>query len=148
WVNEPYHSKGNGLKSQTSFEISGKALVTDIPITFLGYVNPLTGVIEEEGHPLDGQAIEDTILIFPKGSGSTVAPYVLMGLVYENKGPKAIITRDLCSLTLPACSLLEVPYAHGFSQDPCMNINSGDEVRMIKNGQEIQLEVLQRVTSS
>ena len=148
WVNEPYHSKGNGLKSQTSFEISGKALVTDIPITFLGYVNPLTGVIEEEGHPLDGQAIGDTILIFPKGSGSTVAPYVLMGLVYENKGPKAIITRDLCSLTLPACSLLELPYAHGFTQDPCMNINSGDEVRMIKNGEDIQLEVLQRVTST
>ena len=94
---------------------------------------------------MDGQAIEDTT-IFPKGSGSTVT-LCLMGLVYENKGPKAIITRDLCSLTLPACSLLEVPYAHGFGQDPCMNINSGDEVRMI-NSEGIQLEVLQRVTTS
>ena len=105
-------------------------------------------MIEEEGHPLNGQAIEDTILIFPKGSGSTVAPYVLMGLVYDNKGPKAIINRDLCSLTLPACSLLEVPYAHGFTEDPCMNINSGDEVRVTKTGEEVNLEVLQRVISS
>ena len=30
-------------------------------------INRDTGVIEETGHPLDGQAIEDTILIYPKG---------------------------------------------------------------------------------
>ena len=41
---------------------------TDVAITYLGYVNRDTGVIEETGHPLDGQAIEDTILIYPKGS--------------------------------------------------------------------------------
>ena len=58
---------------------------TDVAITYLGYVNRDTGVIEETGHPLDGQAIEDTILIYPKGSGSTVAPYVLMGLIYTGK---------------------------------------------------------------
>ena len=57
---------------------------------------------------LDGQSIEDTILIYPKGSGSTVAPFVLMGLIYTGKGPKAIINNDVCPLTLPACSLLNL----------------------------------------
>ena len=74
---------------------------TDVAITYLGYVNR-TWVIEEVGHPLDGQE-EDTILIYPKGSGSTVAPYVLMGLIYTGKGPKGIVNRDVCSLTIPAC---------------------------------------------
>ena len=38
--------------------------------------------IEEEGHPINGKSMKDKILIFPKGSGSTVAPYVLLGLFY------------------------------------------------------------------
>ena len=61
--------------------------MTDVPITYLGYVNRDTGVIEEPGHPLDGTPIKDTILIYPKGSGSTVAPFVLMGLIYTGRGP-------------------------------------------------------------
>ncbi|GIT10990.1 MAG: hypothetical protein CM1200mP32_04830 [Methanobacteriota archaeon] len=45
-----------------------------------------SGTVEEPGHPLDGKTIEDTVLIYPKGSGSTVAPFVLMGLVYSGRG--------------------------------------------------------------
>ena len=108
-------------------------MVTDVPITYLGYVNRDTGVVEEPGHPLDGRAVQDTILIYPKGSGSTVAPYVLMGLLYENKGPLAIINRDVCPLTLPACSLLNVPYGHGFEKDPCIVVNDGDELYSSEN---------------
>jgi len=139
-----FSSKGKGLSSQGDFSIEGKALVTDIPITFLGYVNPDTGVIEEEGHPLYGQSIEDSILIFPKGSGSTVAPYVLMGLMYTSKGPKAIVNRDVCPLTLPACSLLGVPYGFGFEQDACLSVNSGDDVRLERQGDVVHLRVLKR----
>jgi predicted aconitase with swiveling domain len=126
---------GQGLPSQSEWKVTGKALVTDVPITYLGYVNRDTGIIEEKGHPLDGVAIEDTILIYPKGSGSTVAPFVLMGLIYTNKGPKAIVNTDVCPLTLPATSLLNLPYSYGFSSDPTMLINTGDEVEMsLKDG--------------
>ncbi|MAX45838.1 MAG: hypothetical protein CMB24_03470 [Euryarchaeota archaeon] len=135
---------GGGLNSQGDWEIEGIAMVTDVPITYLGYVNRDSGVIEEVGHPLDGQAIEDKILIYPKGSGSTVAPYVLMGLIYTNKGPRAIVNRDVCSLTLPACSLLDLPYSHGFEQDPCLAVNDGDKIRVSKDGDKVTLQVLQR----
>lgn len=139
-----FSAVGNGLSSQGDFTITGKAMSTDVAITYLGYVNRDTGVIEEVGHPLDGQAIEDTILIYPKGSGSTVAPYVLMGLIYTGKGPKGIVNRDVCSLTIPACSLLDLPYGHGFANDPCMEINTGDLVEMRKVGDEVTLTVLER----
>ena len=135
---------GGGLNSQGDWEIEGIAMVTDVPITYLGYVNRDSGVIEEVGHPLDGQAIEDKILIYPKGSGSTVAPYVLMGLIYTNKGPRAIVNRDVCSLTLPACSLLDLPYSHGFEEDPCLVVNDGDKIRVRKDGDKVTLQVLQR----
>lgn len=139
-----FSAVGNGLSSQGDFTITGKAMSTDVAITYLGYVNRDTGVIEEVGHPLDGQAIEDTILIYPKGSGSTVAPYVLMGLIYTGKGPRGIVNRDVCSLTIPACSLLDLPYGHGFATDPCMEINTGDLVEMRKVGDEVTLTVLER----
>tara|TARA_B100000459_G_scaffold112739_1_gene66366 strand:+ start:1026 stop:2771 length:1746 start_codon:yes stop_codon:yes gene_type:complete len=135
---------GAGLNSQTDFCIEGKAMVTDVPITYLGYVNRDTGVVEEAGHPLDGRAIQDTILIYPKGSGSTVAPYVLMGLLYQNKGPLAIINRDVCPLTLPACSLLNVPYGHGFEDDPCLLVNDGDHIRFKREDDKVSLEILER----
>ena len=135
---------GSGLSSQGDFSIEGTAMVTDVPITYLGYVNRDTGVVEEPGHPLDGRAIENTILIYPKGSGSTVAPYVLMGLLYENKGPLAIINRDVCPLTLPACSLLNIPYGHGFDEDPCMVINDGDRIRFKREQENVSIEVIER----
>ena len=136
---------GGGLNSQGDWEVEGIAMVTDVPITYLGYVNRDSGVIEEVGHPLDGQAIEDKILIYPKGSGSTVAPYVLMGLIYTGKGPRAIVNRDVCSLTLPACSLLDMPYSHGFDEDPCHAVNHGDKIRVSKVGDKVTLQVLERV---
>ena len=136
---------GGGLDSQGNWEMEGEAMVTDVPITYLGYVNRDSGIVEEVGHPLDGRAIKDKILIYPKGSGSTVAPYVLMGLIYTGMGPKAIVNRDVCSLTLPACSLLEVPYSHGFDKDPCIAINDGDLVRISKNGNEVTISVIKRV---
>jgi len=140
-----FDSTGRSLPSQTDWSVQGKALVTDVPITYLGYVNRDTGVIEEPGHPLDGIAISDTILIYPKGSGSTVAPFILMGLIYTGMGPRAIVNRDVCPLTLPAASLLNVPYAHGFDADPCLEINSGDDVRMTLQDGVVQLQVVNRV---
>ena len=138
-------SQGFGLPSQKEWSVKGKALVTDVPITYLGYVNRDTGVIEEPGHPLDGQSIEDTVLIYPKGSGSTVAPFVLMGLIYTGKGPKAIINNDVCPLTLPACSLLNLPYAYGMSDDLCIEINTGDEIEMKLIDGVVQFVVTERI---
>ena len=140
----PLEISGKGLDSQNDWEVSGEALVTDVPITFLGFVNRDTGTIEEEGHPLDGLSMANKILIFPKGSGSTVAPYVLLGLFYNGNGPKAIINTDLDQQTIPACSLLAVPYAHSFDENPCTEINSGDRINLSLKGNTISLKVLTR----
>ena len=135
---------GKGLKSQIEWIVEGEALVTDVPITFLGFVNRNTGVIEEEGHPINGQSMANKILIFPKGSGSTVAPYVLLGLFYNGNGPIAIINTDLDQQTIPACSLLGVPYAHSFDDNPCQTVNNGDKIKLeLKNG-NVKLEALNR----
>ena len=138
---------GAGLSSQPAYRVVGRAMVTDVPITYLGYVDRDTGEIDERGHPLDGRAIEGKVLIYPKGSGSTVAPYVLMGLMYRGRGPLAIVNRDVCPLSLPAASLLGLPYAHGFGEDPCLAVNDGDLVEVVREaGGEVHVRVLERAT--
>ena len=135
---------GKGLNSQDTWDIEGEALVTDVPITFLGFVNRITGVIEEEGHPINGLSMKNKILIFPKGSGSTVAPYVLLGLFYNGNGPKAIINTELDQQTIPACSILNVPYAHSFEENPCLAVNTGDKIKLELKGRHVKLKTLER----
>ena len=135
---------GKGLDSQDKWDIEGEALVTDVPITFLGFVNRITGVIEEEGHPINGLSMKNKILIFPKGSGSTVAPYVLLGLFYNGNGPKAIINTDLDQQTIPACSILNVPYAHSFEENPCLTVNTGDKIKLKLKSGRVGLGIIER----
>lgn len=135
---------GIGLPSQDSFDVTGRAISTDVPITYLGYVDPQTGVITEQGHPLEGQSMKGKIVVYPKGSGSTVAPYVLMGLNYHGVGPKGILNRDVCPLTLPAASLHAIPYGHGFDFDPTSNIKTGDLVRIRLHEGIVTVDIIER----
>lgn len=143
----PLELVGKGLPSQAAWTVRGPAMVTDVPLTFLGFVNRDTGVVEEPGHPLDGRAIEDTILVFPRGSGSSVAPYVLLGLLYTGKGPRAVVNSAVDQQTLPACSILNVPYAHSFDADPCLEVNDGDEVELRLEDGRVTLTVIERATA-
>lgn len=78
-------SKGTG---------SGELLVTDVPISFLGGVDPNTGVIIDAHHPLSGQSVAGKVLVFPYGKGSTVGSYVMYGLKRNNVAPAAIINTE------------------------------------------------------
>jgi predicted aconitase/predicted aconitase with swiveling domain len=130
---------GKGLPSQTDFTVRGEAFVTSAPITLLGFVNRETGVIEEEGHPANGESMAGKIAIFPKGSGSTVAPYVLLELYYRGMAPLAICNTDIDQQSAPACSLEGIPYAYGFNAGIFQSIKSGDLVELQRTGDEITI---------
>ena len=117
----------------------GEAFVTDAPITFLGFVNRDTGVIEEEGHPANGQSMAGKIALFPKGSGSTVAPYVLLELYYKGAAPLAIVNTELDQQSAPACSLEGIPYAYGFAAELLAAIRSGERVELRRQGEQVTI---------
>lgn len=137
-------ANGRGLPSQGDFRIVGEAFVTDTPITFLGYVNRETGVIEEEGHPVNGQSLAGKVAIFPRGTGSSVAPYVLLELYYRGKAPVAIINSEIDQQTAPACSLEGIPYAYSFDADVTGIVSTGDTVSLERVGDTVRLQVLAR----
>jgi uncharacterized protein len=70
---------------------SGPALVTDQAISFLGNVNPETGIVVDPSHDLFGQSIAGKVLIFPGGKGSTVGSYVIYQLKKKGLAPAAMI---------------------------------------------------------
>ena len=74
---------------------TGPALVTREAISFLGNVNPETGIVVDPAHELFGQSIAGKVLIFPGGKGSTVGSYVIYQLKKRGLAPMAMI--NLCS---------------------------------------------------
>jgi hypothetical protein len=70
---------------------SGPALVSRQAISFLGNVNPGTGVVVDPAHELFGQSIAGKVLVFPGGKGSTVGSYVIYQLKKRGLAPVAMI---------------------------------------------------------
>lgn len=72
----------------------GLALVSERAIGFLGGVDPETGVVVEQGHPLVGQSVAGRVLVFPHGKGSTVGSYTIYRLARAGKAPAAIVNAE------------------------------------------------------
>jgi hypothetical protein len=105
----------------------GKALVTTQPITFLGGVNPKTGIIIEQNHELHGQNITDKILCFPHGHGSTVGSYVLYALKKRGVAPKAMITEKADTVVTVGAIIAQIPM---LDQMEIKKIKTGDTVEI------------------
>jgi predicted aconitase with swiveling domain len=73
---------------------SGKSIVTKDAISFLGGVDPKTGIVIDKKHELYNQCITDKILVIPSGKGSTVGSYVIYQMIKNKTAPKAIICQN------------------------------------------------------
>ena len=89
--------------------LRGKALVSKKPISFLGGVDPKSGVIIEKNHDLNGKCIKDKILCFPHGHGSTVGSYVMYALAKNNLAPKAILNEKADPVVVVGAVLAGIP---------------------------------------
>ena len=117
------------MKGRTIFEgqAEGKALVTDIGISFYGGVDPNTGVILEKDHPLEGQSIADTILVFPRGKGSTVGSYTMYRLKKNGTAPRAILNAECDTVVAVGAIISEIPCV---DQLPVAEIKTGQTVEV------------------
>ena len=87
----------------------GYILVSDEPISFYGGVDPYTGAIIEEGHPLHGKKISGKILIFPYGKGSTVGSYILLRLKKRNLAPAGVVNIESEPIIIVGCMISGIP---------------------------------------
>lgn len=72
----------------------GPVLLTNDPLSFLGGVNPDTGVITDAHHELFGKKISNQILVIPSGKGSTVGSYIIYQMYKNKTAPLALIALE------------------------------------------------------
>ena len=87
----------------------GEALVSEMPISFYGGVDPNTGIILEKGHQLNGQSVKGKILVFPQGKGSTVGSYTLYRMKKNGTAPAGMINRECETIVAVGAIISEIP---------------------------------------
>ncbi|HJJ36075.1 MAG TPA: DUF126 domain-containing protein [Methanocorpusculum sp.] len=88
---------------------SAPIISTNTPISFLGMVDPKTGVIIDKSHPLHGQSIAGKVLVFPAGKGSTVGSYVIYALKRNGVAPAAFIVRECETIVAVGAIIASIP---------------------------------------
>ncbi len=106
----------------------GEALVTAQPISFLGSVDPGTGIVVEKGHELAGMSVKDKVLVFPGGKGSTVGSYVIYQLKKNNTAPSAMINIKAEPIVAVGAIISDIPLVDRVEKNPVTSIKSGDKV--------------------
>jgi predicted aconitase with swiveling domain len=108
----------------------GQVLLTHEAISFLGNVDPKTGIIVEPKHELFGQCIKDRVLVFPQGKGSTVGSYVLYQLIKNNVAPAAMINVESEPIVAVGAIISCIPLVDRMERNPFEVLKNGDTVRV------------------
>ena len=87
----------------------GELIVSNEAISFLGGVDPETGIVIDPNHELKGQSIKDKILFIPGGKGSTVGSYVIFQMMKNNTAPKAIICLNAEPIIATGAIMSDIP---------------------------------------
>ena len=98
--------RGRGISTGKA---TGPLLVSPQPISFLSGVDPDSGIIVEKGHPLQGQSVAGTVLVFPYGKGSTVGSYVLYALSRNGHAPSAIVNAEAEAIIATGAIISKIP---------------------------------------
>jgi predicted aconitase with swiveling domain len=106
----------------------GEALVTSMPISFYGGVDPNTGIVLEKGHELQGVSIKGKILVFPQGKGSTVGSYTLYRMKKNGTAPLGMVNKETETIVAVGAIISEIPFVDKV------------DVNKIKNGSKVSIE--------
>lgn len=118
----------------------GEVLISRDPISFLGSVDPKTGIVIEERHSLAGKSIKGKVLVFPHGKGSTVGSYVMYQLKKNEVAPVAIINLETEPIVAVGAIISEIPLVDKLERNPYDILKDGDTVQV--NGSEGYVELL------
>lgn len=108
----------------------GEAMVTDVPISGWGGVDPTTGTIIETRHPLRGQSFAGKVLVFPGAKGSSGWSNTFHLARVNGVAPAAMLFNDMTTKIALGAVVTRAPAMTAFDHDPLQAIRSGDRVRV------------------
>lgn len=108
----------------------GEAIVTKMPFSFLGELDPTTGKVPSASHELFGQTIAGKIFVFPTGKGSSAGPIVAWRAMKVGNIPKAIICIQAEPIIAAAAIVTNIPAVDRLEKNPLEVIKTGDYVKV------------------
>jgi len=108
----------------------GEAVVTNQPVSFLGGVNPDTGVVVEREHEVEGERITGKVFVFPMGKGSTAGPYIIYAMAKRKTAPAAMINVEAEPIIAVGSAMGNIPMVDRLDQNPLEVIATGDHVKI------------------
>ncbi|BAM70641.1 MULTISPECIES: DUF126 domain-containing protein [Methanothermobacter] len=95
----------------------GPVLVSTEPLSFLGGVDPGTGRVIDQKHPLHGRSMKGKVLLIPGGKGSTVGSYVIFQMAKNETAPAAIICLNAEPIIATGAIMAGIPMVDRPSED-------------------------------
>ena len=105
----------------------GKILKSKNPINFLGAVDKLTGIIQDNKYDIYQKSIKNSIFVFPHSVGSSVGAYTIYALKTNNVAPLAMICQKADLTVASGCALANIPLVT-VSQDEYDQLEDGKEI--------------------
>ena len=119
---------------------SGEVLISPVPVSFYGGIDPVTGMIIDHGHPMEGRSITGKVFVFPTGKGSTVGSYVIYRMMKLGTAPAAIVNVETEAILATGCVISDIPLVDKLDSDPLSVLKDG--MRVIVNGDTGTVETL------
>ena len=118
------------VKGRKIFEgkIEGEVMVQKENFSFFGDVNRETGIINVGTNA--GKSFKDKIFVFPKGKGSTLAPYVAINCVENGVAPKALLCQLADGVIALVGIMARIPTIDSFEKNIMELIQTGDYVKV------------------
>ncbi len=106
----------------------GEAVVSKMPISFTGGLDPSTGIIRETGHDLEGVNVAGKILVFLTGKGSTTGSWQFYAAWKRGNTPKGMICVKSEGIVGVSAIITKMPLVHELEKNPLEAIKTGDFV--------------------
>ena len=87
----------------------GRAIVTHIPFSFKGEIDPKTGMVPSPSHELFGQSLKGKVLVCPTGKGSSEGSNLAYEAMRNGVAPVAIIMRQVEPVLAAAVLIAKIP---------------------------------------
>jgi predicted aconitase with swiveling domain len=108
--------------------VSGHAVVLDVPFSFIGDFDPNTGNITILNHPMFGESIAGKILVCPTGKGGTIAPFIAYEAMKKGNAPAAILCGEADPILCESALAINIPILDSFGEDFFKLIATGKSV--------------------
>ncbi|WP_456477872.1 aconitase X swivel domain-containing protein [Geoglobus ahangari] len=108
----------------------GEVIVSRKPVSFLGDVDPESGVIRDRESDIFGESVAGKIFVFPEGRGSTVGTYTLLRMKKAGCAPAGIVMVRSEAIVAVGAIIAGIPLVDMPEADVLEVIESGDHVRV------------------